>query len=71
MRIVEALPSTCRGSASSGQLNGAHGGRLRDLLARRGNLPVAFARHGHVTEWVPVYVSPTAVPLRVRLGCTP
>ncbi|MCJ2134142.1 chemotaxis protein CheB [Methylobacterium sp. J-026] len=68
MRIVEALPSTCRASVFIVQHIGTHRSDLPDILTQRGNLPVAFARHGEAIESGHIYVAPPDHHMRLRFG---
>jgi two-component system chemotaxis response regulator CheB len=67
-QIVEALPSTCRASVFIVQHIGANRSVLPDILARRGNLPAAFAQHGEIIERGRIYVAPPDHHMRLRFG---
>ena len=68
MQIITALPPTCRASVFVVQHIGANESILPDILARRGRLPVAFARHGEVIEPGRIYVAPPDHHIRLRAG---
>ncbi|MHB2206642.1 chemotaxis protein CheB [Methylobacterium sp. CM6257] len=68
VQIIKALPATCRASVFIVRHIGANRGYLPDILAARGNLPAAFARHGEVIKPGRIYVAPPDHHMRLRFG---
>jgi two-component system chemotaxis response regulator CheB len=68
VQIIKALPATCRASVFIVSHIGANRGYLPDLLAARGNLSAAFARHGEVIKPGRIYVAPPDHHMRLRFG---
>ncbi|WP_267427731.1 chemotaxis protein CheB [Methylobacterium sp. GC_Met_2] len=70
LRIVTALPPTCRASVFIVQHIGTNQSILPDILYSRGNLPAAFAQHGEVVERGRIYVAPPDHHMRLGFGST-
>lgn len=68
VRIITALPPTCRASVFIVQHIGMNRSILPDILARNSSLPVAFARHGEVIEHGRIYVAPSDHHMRLGPG---
>lgn len=68
VEIVAALPSTCRASVFVVQHIGVNPSILPEILAQKGNLPAAFARHGQTIECGRIYVAPPDHHMRLRFG---
>ncbi|TXN50773.1 chemotaxis protein CheB [Methylobacterium sp. WL2] len=68
VQIVAALPSTCRASVFVVQHIGMNSSILPDILAQKGNLPAAFARHGDMIERGRIYVAPPDNHMRLSFG---
>src|SRR6478672_5717553 len=70
VQIIKVLPSTCRASVFIVNHIGANRSYLPDILAARGSLPAAFARHGEVIAPGRIYVAPPDHHMRPRFGMT-
>lgn len=70
LRIVTALPATCRASVFIVQHIGTNRSILPDILCSRGSLPAAFAQHGEVVERGRIYVAPPDHHMRLGFGST-
>ncbi|WP_342167044.1 chemotaxis protein CheB [Methylobacterium sp. SD21] len=68
VRIVTALPPTCRASLFIVQHVGANQSILPDILVRRTSLPAAFARHSEMIQRGRIYIEPLDCHMRLCPG---